>query len=366
MSVVSRSGVLAVPRLGDDMGGVAQVCGLAWRALEDTWPGRVSLAPLVPEGRQVPSAWDKLRFGADLAAAQHAGRVDWVLFMHLGLARVQRRVPRSWQAPYAVFLHGVEAWAPLSDADRGLLRAASVRLANSHFTARKVLEANPDIGPIVVCPLALDPARPWTAPSAGRSRSRQVLVVGRMAQGERYKGHEQLIDVFPAVLRMEPAAELILVGDGDDRPRLERRARAGDARDRVRFPGFVSREELADLYAQAALFALPSRGEGFGLVYLEAMANELACIGSTVDAAGEVIVDGVTGVLVDPDRAGELRDALVRLLGDASLRRRMGEAGRARLDSAFTFARFREALTGAIRDACQPRDATGSKRELVV
>ena len=116
------------------MGGVAQVCSLAWRALEDTWPGEAMLTPLMPDGRRLPSAWDKLRFGADLAAAQRAGHVDWILFMHLGLARVERRVPRSWQAPYAVFLHGVEAWTPLADADRAVLRGAAVRLANSQFT----------------------------------------------------------------------------------------------------------------------------------------------------------------------------------------------------------------------------------------
>jgi phosphatidylinositol alpha-1,6-mannosyltransferase len=277
-----------------------------------------------------------------------------VLFSHLGLARAERLVPAPLRAPYAVFLHGVEAWRRLGPVDRHLLAGAALRLANSNYTADRVREANPEIGPVDVCPLALLPGS-HAAPSAGgRPASRMVLTVGRMASGERYKGHDELIDAWPGVIAAQPDAELVVVGEGDDRPRLEERARGGRAGHRIRFTGFVGRAELDALFAGAAVFAMPSRGEGFGLVYLEAMAHGLPCVGSRHDAAREVIADGRTGLLVDLDRPGALAAALIRLLGDEGLRTKLGESGRERLRTQFTFDGFSRRVGSLLEAALEP------------
>ena len=135
---------------------------------------------------------------------------------------------------------------------------------------------------------------------------------------------------------------------------LKRRPGAAAPVGGIRFTGFLSREALAERYAAASVFALPSRGEGFGVVYLEAMANGLPCVGSKGDAAGEVIVDGVTGLLIDPEQPATLRAALVQLLCDRALRCQLGEAGRARLSTHFTFARFHDCLTDALQMAFEP------------
>jgi phosphatidylinositol alpha-1,6-mannosyltransferase len=89
------------------------------------------------------------------------------------------------------------------------------------------------------------------------------------------------------------------------------------------------------------VFALPSRGEGFGLVYLEAMAHGLPCVGSIHDAAAEIVVDGETGLLVDSSDPRALRSGLARLLADADLRHRFGAAGRRRLRAEFSYSGFR-------------------------
>jgi phosphatidylinositol alpha-1,6-mannosyltransferase len=156
-----------------------------------------------------------------------------------------------------------------------------------------------------------------------------------MAAGEIYKGHDELIDAWPHVLSAIPEAELVVVGDGDDAARL--RAKAGRG---ITFTGFVHRATLNQLYADAALFAMPSRGEGFGLVYLEAMAHGLPCIGSIHDAAAEVIDHGKTGLLVDLSDREALGRAIVCLLRDPGLRLGMGRAGLERLEQHFTFERF--------------------------
>ena len=340
--------VLAVPLLGERSGGVGQVGSLLWRVMRQTWPADCALVPLLRDGRLSPTLGDKLGFGWTVGARQISRRARWILFAHLGLARAERFLPVSARAPYAVFLHGVEAWKPLGRTERAVLQGARLRLANSAFTARRTQARNPWVGPIEVCPLALPDEPPASTPPGTAVAEKIVLVVGRMAAGERYKGHEELIDAWPDVLAREPAAELVIVGDGDDRPRLESRARAGRAAHRIRFAGFVARAGLHDLYRRAAIFALPSRNEGFGLVYLEAMAHRLPCVGSVHDAAGEIVLHGETGLLVDTDSRHETVAAIAGLLGNPELRRQMGEAGHDRWRRVFSFERFRDRAVSLI------------------
>jgi phosphatidyl-myo-inositol dimannoside synthase len=140
----------------------------------------------------------------------------------------------------------------------------------------------------------------------------------------------------------------VFVGGGDDTKRLMDKAAASRAARQIHFTGFVAKPMLDAWYRSAALFALPSRGEGFGLVYLEAMAHRLPCIGSIHDAAGEVIVDGRTGRLVDQDDRERLAEAVSGLLLDEECRRRMGEAGHRRLATEFSFDRFNQRVNALL------------------
>jgi phosphatidylinositol alpha-1,6-mannosyltransferase len=165
-----------------------------------------------------------------------------------------------------------------------------------------------------------------------------------MNRSERYKGHDELIVAWPRVVARVPDAQLVIVGAGDDEKRLRKAGVDSGAGDRILFTGFVASSDLDALYQRAALFALPSRGEGFGLVYLEAMRHRLPCIGSVHDAAREVIVDGVTGSLVGQEDPAALADAITSLLLDPERRKRTGDAGHLRLVSEFSFERFRSRM----------------------
>jgi phosphatidylinositol alpha-1,6-mannosyltransferase len=136
----------------------------------------------------------------------------------------------------------------------------------------------------------------------------------------------------------------VIAGLGNDRARLEAKARDAGVAASVLFTGFVPSGWMSALWARVALFAMPSAREGFGLVYLEAMRAERACIGSTADAAGDVIVDGETGLLVDRDDPRAIGDALVALLMDEPRRRAMGVAGRRRYCAEFTADHFADRL----------------------
>ena len=351
--------VLAVPSVGAEGGGIGQVSSLLWEVVEELWPDEGRLVPLQQRPQAGPGYADKVRFGLTLTGSQVLARAKWILFTHLGLARVQHCLLPRHRSPYAVFLHGIEAWRPLPARDRRLLHGAALRLANSTFTARRVMDANPDIGPVVACPLTLPAhARAAREEPGVRPASSTVLIVGRMSAAERYKGHDELIDAWPAVVARHPTAQLVIAGDGDDRPRLEARARASTAAERIHFVGFVSRDDLTRLYEQSAVFAMPSRGEGFGLVYLEAMAYGLPCIGSRQDAATEVIADGETGCLVDLDAPGQLAEAVSSLLRDPARRLRLGEAGRDRLRAQFSAEAFRARMGALLRDRLEAPQAT--------
>ena len=128
------------------------------------------------------------------------------------------------------------------------------------------------------------------------------------------------------VLAEVPDATLVMVGRGDDVDRLRTKAAALGIGRSVHFPGFLSDAALRAVLRHTAVLAMPSRGEGFGLVYLQAMQLGVPCLGSRDDAAGDVIVDGETGLLVPHQDPDAIAGAIARLLTDEPMRRRMGEA----------------------------------------
>jgi phosphatidylinositol alpha-1,6-mannosyltransferase len=354
-----RAPLLAAITLHPTGGGIAVVSNLLWQVLQTQWGTNARLATAFDHESCPATLPEKARLAIAVGSAQLLRRTDWILFSHLALAETQQYVPKPIRRPYAVFLHGIEAWSTLSATAKRAVVAADLRIANSQYTANRVMATHPDIGHVAACPLALPPMTAAPAPH-GDSRpvdldvsvgNHAVLVVGRMSQSERYKGHDQLIEAWPAVIERVPDAQLLIVGDGDDAPRLRHKAAQTAGGDRIVFVGFVSDRMLQTLYQRSALFALPSGGEGFGLVYLEAMTNRLACLGSTHDAASEIIVDGVTGLLVARTDIAGLSSTVATLLLDEPRRRAMGAAGHARATTEFTFERFSTRLRGLINAA---------------
>jgi len=340
-------------------GGIARVSSLLWNVIQTCYPGSSEILTATSYGKKL-SALAKLRFVARVIQCQGSGSCDELFFDHLGLARTQSLVPASRRRPYGIFLHSIEAWGPLDGSHLKVLKEATIRVANSHYTAARIAAANPSIGMIDVCHLALDPdgfrsslpsARFYESPEeqiVRQIRPNSVLIVGRMMKSERHKGHEQLIHTWPLVLKKVPDAQLVIVGQGDDVSRLIRMAAEVGVRADVLFTGRVSDRVLDDIYDRVAVFAMPSRGEGFGIVYLEAMQHGLPCIGAIHDAAREIVVDGETGYLVDQGDMTDLSNKLARLLADPSLRRRLGSNGHNRLQTNFSFEGFRSRISAVL------------------
>jgi glycosyltransferase involved in cell wall biosynthesis len=159
-------------------------------------------------------------------------------------------------------------------------------------------------------------------------------VVGCVARLAHQKGIDVLLDAAPAVLKHVPDARFMVIGDGPLEVVLRRRAAELGVADRVRFRTDLVGDARSVLSA-IDVFVLPSRWEGMPIALLEAAAAGLPCIASRVGGVEEVLEDGVSGIVVTPERAAELATAVVQLLRDSFLRRRMGRAARERVSVRF-------------------------------
>jgi phosphatidylinositol alpha-1,6-mannosyltransferase len=350
--------VLALVERGTQDDDVSYVGALLERALTELAP-RFRTLTVFPdqEGGADATLVQRGLFAVRLIAAGR--RADCVLFNHLGVATAQAGLPARLRRPYGVLVHGAESWG--DDIDPGRRRAlagATLRIASSDYTARRVQEAHPSVPMPDVLPLALLPERDAGAVDGALVASitpRTVVIAARMNAAERSKGHDELLESWPTILGRRPDARLALVGRGDDVKRLEAKANGLGLAGSVRFTGLVSEATLDAMLAKAGGFALPGRSEGFGLAYLRAMRAGVPCIAGADDAARQVVEEGVTGTLVPSGDREALAQAVISLLGDSARRRSMGEAGRARFEEQFTFEIFRQRLDAMLRRAFPPR-----------
>ncbi|PYU98548.1 MAG: hypothetical protein DMG26_18390 [Acidobacteria bacterium] len=290
----------------------------------------------------------KLKFV--VRALRLAPRVRVAYLAHPNLARVglvMRLAKPGLQ--YWVAAHGFETWEPLNPLGRWALRAAQGVTAPSRFTLEQLLQAQGlEPSKVTLLPHGLeagfadsvlnDPDPRWP------SQPGLILTVARLAASEPGKGVDTVIRALPQVLRVVPRASYVVVGDGDDRPRLQRLAEGTGVHQSVHFVGHQSEAELKSYYRKAEVFVMPSCQEGFGIVFLEAMAFGKPVIGAASGGIPDIVIDGATGYLVNYGDVDTLAARLIRLLADPDLRQKMGVAARQRIKENYTFDHFRRHL----------------------
>ncbi len=297
----------------------------------------------------VSAAGHRASFALHAMATSVAQRFDRIIVTHLQLA------PVAWLAhrlgkDVAVYLHGVEVWRTLRRRECALLESARL-LANSQHTVHRFKEWHPSFRatPVTVCPPAAPPRVTSTRPFDFASQT--AVIVGRLSSEERYKGHDTLLDVWPSLLQRHPRARLVVVGDGNDRARLEGRVHAERLSASVECRGRIGRAELEQVIDGCRVLVMPSSGEGFGIVYLEAMQAARPCIASP-GAASEVIDDGTTGLLVPVNDRVALLEAIDALYADGPRAAAMGSAGAARARELFGLDRLSRTLAAALDLSC--------------
>jgi phosphatidyl-myo-inositol dimannoside synthase len=268
-----------------------------------------------------------------------------VCFWHVSMLRLLPLL-RVGDARVVLFLHGIEAWRRFGRLTRRLLSRVDLFLSNSDFTWQRFLAFNPHLADRPQRTVALGCGEPKKGDGDPfPERPPAALILGRIMRGEDYKGHRELIAAWPTVLRRIPDAQLWVGGDGDLRPTLEREVLSRGLQRNVRFWGYLSEEQKLDLLCRCRCLAMPSRGEGFGLVYLEAMRLGRPCLVSNQDAAREVVNPPEAGLGVDP---AELTEALCRLLTDSPEWQQWSAAACERYARLFTAEHFQNRLLAAL------------------
>ena len=286
-------------------------------------------------------AWELI-----LHAFRHPGDV-W-LCTHVNYAIVGLLVSFWRPRRVAVMLHAVELDLYFGPLKAFALRRAGLALVVSRYTGKKAIKLGVRPERVQVLLNGVDDPCPDGQPIPPAGEKKMVLFVGRM--DERYKGQLELLDAMQLLSARHPDLQLVFVGGGRSLDEWKVEARTRDLADQVEFTGRISDERLQQIYDRTAVFAMPSENEGFGLVYAEAMAHGVPCIGSDRDAAGEVIVDGETGFCVPAGNSTALADAISTLLKSPALREKMGRAGRRRFEEKFTASQYRRRLLATMRD----------------
>ncbi|MEK6711775.1 MAG: glycosyltransferase family 4 protein [Nitrospinota bacterium] len=243
---------------------------------------------------------------------------------HKGVAAEERAFEAGWPR----FQLGMLAWMEGRNARRA--RRVFVTSGHSHRAARAAYGLDP--ARLAIVPEGIDLA-PWDALHAGPRPGRRggPPVILSVARQYLRKNTHSLLEAMPAVRAGAPGVGLRVVGGGPMLPALERRAAALGLGEAVTFLGEVPRaEDVRREYLAADVFCLPSLQEGFGIVFLEAMAAGLPIVAVRAGAAPEVVPEGEVGLLAPPGDVPALAAALVRLLRDGPLRGRFGAEGRRR------------------------------------
>ncbi|MCA1838781.1 MAG: glycosyltransferase family 4 protein [Actinomycetota bacterium] len=311
----------------------------------------------VPVGTLLPTP-SLLRLARSVIASDSIDVIHFPSSLPLGL--MGPRLLRSTDTPYCISVHGGEFMLPrsipgLKRALASVIEDACVVFPESSF-AESLVDGFVEVGPPlerVTCGVDVNA---FKKDSAARAElgfdGPTILSVSRLVAR---KGPATLIKAMPEVLLHDPTVELVIVGGGPDRKRLEKLSRSLGIESKVRFTGPMQWDEVARYYAGADVFAMPTRErfagietEGLPLVFVEAAASSLPLVGGIAGGVSDAVREGETGFLVDGRVPRQTAEVLIELIEDEDLRRRMGTAARKMAELEFTweiqFARFQSAI----------------------
>lgn len=312
-------------------GGIAQYNRDFLSLLAEAGSGEITVLPRLaadaaktpPRIVQKPPRPRPVSYALHAFALALTRKVDVVFCGHLYLVTLAWLVARLKGAKLVVQAHGIDAWSRPSRLRRRACESADMILCVSRYTRARVLDWAAVIPErVLVIANTVDARfRPGDGEAGdgeaaqealGLRGKRILLTVGRMDSRERYKGQDRVIEALPKLLGDGHDVAYVIVGDGDDRLRLERLARDKGMTERVHFVGDMDQDELVAIYRAADLFVMPSSGEGFGISYLEAMASGTPALGLDRGGARDALADGELGMIA---AEADLAEAIAGLLG---------------------------------------------------
>lgn len=250
-------------------------------------------------------------------------RFDLIVCSHINLLPIAHLAQRWIKAPLLMLIYGIEAWRPtFSFFSNYLVRNLTgvVSISAATFERFQSWSGLQGVQPCIL-PNAVDREQygprgksPVLLAHYGLQGKVVLMTLGRMVSEERFKGFDKTLEALPELVKTIPNVAYLIGGDGPDRPRLLAKAKELQVADRVVFTGYIPEAEKADHYRLADAYVMPSLGEGFGFVFLEAMACGIPVVASRLDGSREAVRDGMLGVLVTPTDPASVRQGILEAL----------------------------------------------------
>lgn len=265
---------------------------------------------------------------ATLRAILRSRNFDVIVCGHINLLPLAYICSLLTRSRVVLLIYGIDAWkANINPVVNWLLPRVDRVISISNITASRFLSwSKLNTSRLTLHPNAIHTE--WYAPGDRSDRllkryglkgKKILMTMGRLVSAERHKGFDEVLEILPRLIRRDANLMYLVVGGGNDKKRLEEKAIALGIRDHVVFTDLIPEKEKSDYFRLADVYVMPSRGEGFGFVFLEAMACGIPVIGSRLDGSREALRDGELGDLVDPANSDELENAIVE-----GLRRQRG------------------------------------------
>jgi phosphatidyl-myo-inositol dimannoside synthase len=267
-----------------------------------------------------------------LRAIWNAGiyKPDFILSAHIHFTPLCLALKKALRIPYIVMAYGVEAWNIKNAMIAHAVEKAHTVISISEYTKKKLISQIPTIQSriVIIPPFVTDETRftikekpKHLIEKHGTKGVKVILSVSRLYRTESPKGIERVIKALPLIKKEVPHIKYIVIGKGsknkklgDDRERLQKLASKLGVTNNLVLAGHIPDEELPHYYNLCDLFILPSKKEGFGIVFLEALACGKPVIAGNRDGSGEPLLNGEVGTLVNPDSVEEITNATIKVL----------------------------------------------------
>ena len=247
---------------------------------------------------------------------------DFIFCGHINFSPLCRYFKRIFGLEYIVFTHGVDVWNLKRKSKIQGLKEAKTVVTVSNYTKSKLLKQIPELEKkIYILPNTVDGEKfyPKDKPKELLDKyniynKKVIFTLARLAETEKYKGYDKVIQALPKVLNEIPEVVYILGGKGEDIHRIKKMIANLNLEDKVVVPGFISDKKLVDYYNLCDVFVMPSKCEGCGIVFLEALACGKPVIAGNQDGSVDPLQNGKVGTLINPDNINEIANSLVAVL----------------------------------------------------
>lgn len=247
---------------------------------------------------------------------------DVIFCSHINFAPCCYFLKKISNKNYLILTYGIEIWNLKENLKIKALKEAKIIAAISNFTKNKIIQKFPEFqNKIFMLPNPINGKEFNPQKKSlkllrkhGLTDEKIILTIARLLKSESYKGYDKTIEALPKIIKEIPKSKYVLAGAGDDAPRIKKLINDLNLDNYVIMPGFIPEEELMDYYNLADVFAMPSKGEGFGFVFLEALACGKPVIAGNKDGSVDAVLGGELGILIDPDNTNEIAESIIKIL----------------------------------------------------